>query len=443
MDEKQFQELVDKVGKEAAEKIKKEFEAYKETVKEIANKCVEQKGYITEEQFKKQQDAADKALNEIKQIAKEQGQSINSLMEKITNPGAGKGKSIEKLLKENEGELKKIYDARSGSMEFLLEQKANGEFVMRKFDARSATKAAGPTATIDDVDDGANVASIAQGANAASLLRVGGSSPIVSQYRNSPWIFDLVNVTTSEYVSGMPVVFWYEEVATEGAANIVVEGATKPKVQYKYVLKSANYKKVAHLVQFTEEFSIDFRRLQDDILNKGRIDLLNVVNNDVLADLITKATTYNTSASFGAVPFANDFDVIAAMAAQVDNATLGNSANTAIMSTFKKYKMGVTKDEFGAYLNRPDVLSTIQFVGNPDMAADQVVVGDLRQYNIILRGGIIVRIGYVGNDFAENKFSVVMEQFYWNYISEIRRAALVKGPDFATVKDLINDSVSA
>jgi hypothetical protein len=50
---------------------------------------------------------------------------------------------------------------------------------------------------------------------------------------------------------------------------------------------------------------------------------------------------------------------------------------------------------------------------------------------------MIMRVGYNGTNFAENKFSIVLEQFYFDYISAIRAKALVKGTDFATVKTAI------
>ncbi len=434
MNEEQFKDLVKQVGEQMAIRIKTEMEAYTAKAKEIAELAVKNGGFITEAQFKEQKEAGDRLVAELKDITKSQGESIGSLTEKLSTSGKGPKKSIADLLKENEPKLKQVFSNGTGQMEFLLEQKSDGSVIMRPFDRN---KAAGPIATVDDIGDPSNVASITQSLLASTLLRVGGNSQIISQYRNTPWIFDLINVTTSEYVSGAPYVMYYEEVAKTGVATVVAEGGTKPKVQYAYKLVSKEYKKVAQLLQFTEEFSIDFRRLQDDILNKGRIDLLNVVNADLLTNIIAAATAYNTQADFGTVPFVNDFDVIAAMAAQVDDATFGMNANAAIMSTFKKYRMGVEKDEMGAYLNRPEVLSGISFVGNPDMAADAIVVGDLKQYNLIQRGGIIVRIGYNGTDFAENKFSVVMEQFYFDYISDIRKPAIVKGPTFATVKALL------
>lgn len=99
--------------------------------------------------------------------------------------------------------------------------------------------------------------------------------------------------------------------------------------------------------------------------------------------------------------------------------------------------MGITKNTQGSYLNPPDVLSGLGFVGNPAMADDDVIVGDLKQYQILLRGGLIVRVGYNGTDFAQNMYSVVLEQFYFDYISTIRKPAIVKGQTFAAVKTAI------
>ena len=76
-------------------------------------------------------------------------------------------------------------------------------------------------------------------------------------------------------------------------------------------------------------------------------------------------------------------------------------------------------------------------VGNAGVGADDVIVGDFKQYNILLRGGLIMKVGYNGTNFAENKFSVVLEQYYFDYISTIRAKALVKGTTFATVKAAI------
>jgi hypothetical protein len=372
----------------------------------------------------------------IEQIAKDQGTTLSQLGLKMNGVETG-NKSIGQVLEEAKDELKEVYQRGSGQKTFMVQVNHKGEFVAKPFDLTS--KAADAHATIANIGGNGGSASIAQSIDAASLLRLGGDSTIISQYRNTPWIFDLCNIVNAGFE--MPLAMWFEEQAKQGASTAVLEGGTKPKAQYSYTLKSATYKKEAVLLGFSEEFSLDFARLQSDILGKGRVDLVNRINSAVLARLNTAATAYNTGAAFQgsvAVPDVNDYDAIAAMAAQVENSTFGAVANAAVMSTYKKYRQGIWKDTQGRYLNRPDVLQNLAFVSNPDMATDDVMVGDFKQYNILMRGGLIVRVGYNGTDFAENKFSTVMEQFYFDYISTIRAVAIVKGSDFATVKSAIS-----
>lgn len=426
----------DTVGVQATAAMKKELDAYEAKVKVIADEAAKNNGGVSKETFDTYKEASDTALAAVKAIAEKQGTTLTELTMKIET-GDAVTKSISEVLKGDEEELRKIYSQRNGQKTYMVTMNNKGAMVMKPFDE---TKTAGPNASISGINGG-TAASISQSLDAATLLRVGAGSPIYGQYRNTPWIFDLCNTINGSFNSSMPFAMWFDEQAKAGASANVAEGATKPTMQYIYALKSATYKKEAALVGFTEEFHLDFAQLESDIMGKSRIDVINRVNQAILPNIVTAATAYNTSASFTggtAISNANDFDAIAAMAAQVDNATFGSArANAAVMSTYKKYRMGITKNTQGSYLNPPDVLSGIGFVGNPSMAADDALVGDLKQYQILLRGGLIVRVGYNGTDFAQNMFSTVLEQFYFDYISDIRKVAIVKGPDFATVKTAI------
>lgn len=434
MDEKQYQALVEKVGKEAADKIAAEMKGYEQKMKEMTA------GNLTEEKFKSYQQEIAASIEEVKSIAKAQGTSINALLEGMNSGEGVKAKTIAETLKSDNEELREIYKRGVGTKTYMVSVNSKGQFIMTPFDLTE--KAAGPHASVADVGGNGNVASIAQALNGTTLLRMGTESVIMSQYRNSPWIFDLVNLVNAN--PNFPFALWYDEQARQGSPAQVAEGAAKPLVQYAYELKTSNYKKQAMLVSFTDEFSMDFGRLESDILGKARIDLVNSINSAILPNIISAATAYNTGASFIAggngIEDPNDFDVIAAMAAQAENATFKSSSNAAVVSTFKKYRMGITKDNQAGYVNPPDVIKPISIVGNPDMAADNVLVGDFKNYNVILRGGLIVKVGYNGTDFAENKFSTVLEQFYFDYISDARKPAIVKGTTFANVKSAIGNA---
>jgi len=368
-------------------------------------------------------------LEDLKQKAINQGTTLAELSLKMNGVESG-NKSISEVLKENEAELRKTFLAGSGVKYFMIKQNHKGQFVASPFDPTE--KATSVHATISGI--GSGDPSIAQSINAATILRMGGDASIQSQYRNTPWVFDLCNLQNVGF--DMPFALWYEEQAKQGASATVAEGGSKPLSQYAYTLKSSEYKKEATLLGFTQEFQMDFERLQGDILGKGKVDLVNRINTAILANIITAATSYNTSASFGTRPAANinDWVALAAMAAQVDSATFGANANAAIMSTFKKYNIGTLQTSQFEWIDTPGVLDNLAMIGNPAMDADDVLVGDFKQYNILLRGGLIVKVGYNGTDFAENRFSTVLEQFYFDYISTLRTPAIVKGTTFATVK---------
>lgn len=238
-----------------------------------------------------------------------------------------------------------------------------------------------------------------------------------------------------------PMAIWFEEDGKEGSAAVVPEGEAKPLVQYKYKLRSEMYKKIAHVLSFSQEFSMDFERLQNDILSRGMIDINNLLNGNLLVGVTAAATPYNTAAAFKSgvpVPKVNDFDALIAMKTQVKDSQFGLTPNAALMSAFKEGRMAATKDDNGNYIDRPSYLDDLSFIGNPGMAGDNVIVGDLTNYNVILRGGMLIRIGYNDGDFIRNMFSVVQEQFYYDYIADVRKSAIVKGPTFADVKTAIS-----
>lgn len=425
--------LIDEVGEGAAKKLEAVIESHNQKMASVNAEAVKNKG-VTEQELALIKESHAEAQAKMEEIAKAQGKALADIQNAIQTSGAIKGDSIKELLLKSESKIREVYKQGNGNIQFEILSNKKGEIFMKPYDA---TKAAYSHATIDDVDNGANVASISQSLDASSILRMGGDAEIFTQFRNTPYIFDLTNTTTVNSKTAI----WLNEKPMEGGATAVIEGATKPPSQYFYELKSDPYKKQATLLTFTEEYDMDFYRLEQQAITSAKTDLTNLINAAILTRLFSAATAFNIGATFGplinkATP--NDFDAIAAMAAQADSATFGSAkANAVLMSTLKKYAIGLTTDEMGAWLNSPEVIRNLSYVGNAGVPIDDVIVGDFKQYNVLLRGGIIMKVGYNGTNFAENKFSVVLEQYYFDYISSIRTAALVKGQTFATVKAAI------
>jgi hypothetical protein len=399
---------------------------------ELTNALAGIKSAVTSEELKQLQTE----LKGLEEIATKQGTTLQEISAKLNGNETG-SKSISEQLKADEDRLRQVYKNRSGAVEYLVTMNSKGKWVMTPYDS---SKAAAVHGTVDGLGGGGTTSAVSQNIDATTLLRLGANANIVSNFRNTPWIFNLCNLINV----GMdnPFFMWFDEQAVQGASNNVAEGGTKPKQQYAYKLQSSSYKKEAVLVSFTDEFRFDFVQLESDIMNKVQIDLINRINSAIIPNIKAAATAYNQGAAYKGVDGivnANDWDALAALAAQVENNTFASLANSAVMSTTKKYRLGTIKDAQGRWMNPPDVLANLSIVSNSDanIGADDVLVGDFKNYNIALRGGIIVRMGYNGTDFAENKFSTVTEQYYFDFISEIRKAAIVKGPDFAAVKAAI------
>nr|DAP84371.1 MAG TPA: major capsid protein [Caudoviricetes sp.] len=422
MTQEELNQLAEKVGKDAAGKIAKEMESYQSKVETI----VKNQG-ATEEQMKEFKASAEKTFNELKSIAEKQGLQMEELLNSVNNSGV-KAKTFEQVVKENESEIANVFKAKRGEVAFMVNIAKDGRIYAAPFDeTKLMQKAAGITGTIDGLSGGGSVASIAQSIGAAELLRMGGNSPIVSQYRNSSYLMSLVNVVPSGFE--MPFAMWIDEQVKEGSSANVAEGGAKPLSQYKYEIKTNPYKKESVLLTITDEFSLDLARLQSDMTGKAGIDLMNRIQSAVLANIKTAAPEVTDFSSFiaaGAVTDANEFDVIAALSAKIANDTYGAEPNASLLNTYTQKRMGILKSTDGTYLNPPAVISNIALIGNPEIGADETIVADFSQYNVIMRGGMIVRMGYNNDDFSKGRFSITMDQFYYDYISDIRKKALAK-----------------
>lgn len=427
--------LVVELGSQAAQKLQGVIAEHDAKLKSELETISKEKG-ATSEQIESLKRTQEDFKAKMEGIALEQGKTLSTLRETISTSGMSKFDNIQDILKKDEDKLKTIFNNGNGNLAYEIKLNEKGEIYAKPYNV--ADKAAYTHGTIDDIDNASNVSSIAHSLSLSTILRMGADSPIVSQFRNTPYIFDLCDTIETN----SPIVTWMDELPKEGASDNHVEGATKPLSQYFHVIKSGDYRTEATMLTFTNKFNIDFARLQQEAISAARTDLTNRINASVQTDLFASATAYNQGATFAPLinkVAPNDFDAIAAMAAQAESNTFGGvSSNAVLMSTLKKYAIGLTTDNTLAYLNAPDVIRNLAFVGNAGVGTDDVIVGDFKQYKILLRGGMIMRVGFNGNNFAENKFSVVIEQDYFNYISAIRAAALVKGTTFATVKGAID-----
>lgn len=440
MNQEEFNMLVEQVGKQATEKIASEMKKYKEA-NDAATKAMQENKGLTADEFKTFKDATESAINEVKEIAAKQGTSLLSLQESV----GAKGKKLDILanvMQKDEAEIEQIKKQGFGNKTYMAHIGVDGHIYARPFDETKAVLPFVNQTVGGNIPGGSDTfsASVSQSISGASILRLGADAPIVQRFKNTPFIFDLCNIITAGW--DMPIAAWWEQQAIQGSPAIVAEGDSKPRIQYEYKLKTAEYKVAAAMIGFSDQFKLDFAHLYSDIMSQGRTDLVNKINTEILTNILSAATSYSQG-SYPGICEPNDFDAIIAMAAMADSATfggnpLGTMTNAALMSTSKKWSIGSMKNGIADYIKRPEILDNIPFVGNPAVGADDIIVGDFRRYNIMLRGNFIVKVGYNMDDLARNRFSAVLEQYYFDYIPEIHKSAIVKGATFATVKAAID-----
>jgi hypothetical protein len=380
------------------------------------------KGLVTGQQFKEGLDEVrdgltKKELKGLEDMLKAYGIELNSIKEKVDNGNAPKESPLDifkKELEEKKDELAAIKRNKSGQIAFTI-------------------KTAGPTGTTV-IGGETNASIVNNGFSAATLLRLGDGEVHTIQ-RGTPFILNFVSVGNTD----APALLWFDEVPKEGSFAVTAEGALKPLQQYKFERRTSDYKKAAGYTVITEEFDKDFPRLVSTIKRLMEIDCKNDMNTIILADMVASASAYAYPALDDQIDNADDYAAIGAAIAQVQS--LRYTPNVLVLNPADAWRMRLQKGTDGHYVMPPFTWNgqTYEFgkvVVDPSVAVGNFFLGDGSVYNVDLRGDIIVRIGYANDDFIRNQYSMVVEQFFYNYISTSRKTALIYG-SFATIKAAI------
>jgi hypothetical protein len=408
MNEEEFKALVEKVGLELATKMKAiSDDLQKKLNEEHANVM---KGVATKEELEAMQNTVMDANKKLEAIVKTQGEALG----KINKSGS-----------ENEGTLK----AFEKEFQDAIDKGVFADIVANKSGSKVFTiKAAGITATIGL---GGNAASVVENGSAAALLRL-GDGPVYTIDRGRPFILDFVNLGNTNSAA----LIWFDEIPKEGDFEVVAEGGIKPLLQYLFERSTASYKKAAGRVIITEEFERDFPKLLSTIKSLMSIDVRNEMNDIILADMITNASAYAYNGLDNSVDNADDYAAIGAAVAQLQS--LYKVPNVLVLNPADAWRMKLTKGTDGHYIMPPFSWNgqTYEFgtvIVDPRVAIGNFFIGDGNAYNVDLKGEIQVRIGYNQDDFIKNQYTMIVEQYFYNYISEAKKSGFIYA-NFAVVK---------
>jgi hypothetical protein len=396
-------ELLEKVGVEATEKAKVVVD---KAEKELTQKAADlQKGLMTEksfEDFKKEQlEPINKMLEKLEGATKEQGNKINTLVDR----SAPNSKSIEQFIMDKKDEL--------------IELRKSGKYIEV---TGAELKAAG-------------VQTVATSIPTASAYAPGVGGPDLNIFdiaRNPNFItsrVDLGNTNQSRLA-------WANELDIQGAAAVVAEGALKPQVMHRFEIETSNAKKIAGWVEMTEEFDQDLPQFSTRVRRMLQDDVIRAWDDAIQTDVIAVARPFEITGLNGKVQAANYWDALLAEMGQVGFYNF--QPNTVGINWLTNVLLNTEKASTNEYLLPPFVadINALKVYANK-LAVNYGLVGDLKQYKVDIYKDFVLKMGWINDEFIYNKFAIVGEIRYHSYISAARKKALVYD-SLITIDGLIN-----
>lgn len=284
----------------------------------------------------------------------------------------------------------------------------------------------------------------------------GGFSPLFGNYIDTEVgatpkpeniFMDLVTV---KYQPGTETIWYTDRINEEGTAQFIAEGATKPLADAEWKTTSKQTKEVAirwkmtnrlmfHAPSVVEDFREHANELVDQVIDDQILEGDGTGNN--LDGLIANAGAFIVPV--GLAEFyadANIYDVIAAMATQIRLANYKGQIE-AVLNTVWWAKMAGTKDGEGRYLivpfKSPDgkTIFDVRIHFTNKMDADDILVGVLKNYNLVISEDAIYAEGYENDDFSKNLVSKKIESFMQGYIKQSREGSIL----YANIADVLTD----
>lgn len=407
MDEKQYKELVEKLGEEAAKKIKAEFEALKGqilTPEQLENKLKELK--VDGKSIM----IGEKSLEE---VLRSQGEDITGLKEK---GGEAKAKTFAEELGEKMPEIEKALNSKKGEVVLSI-------------------KAAATMTTANTIDESTNTIP-------NTLIESMSMGAFVGNRYGRQYISDIADRTT---ISNLPEYHtWLEEGSEQGAFAEVSEGGLKPLMSYDLVRNYATTQKVAGKYVITEEFA-KFRAQAYSIIQRLINDKIQRDYNAILtADLNAVAAAYAGTTLDGTITAPNDYDVIGAICAQIE--TLNFAPDVIILNPQDAWRIRLTKAEDGRYQfpvvtqNGETTIFSLRLVTSTYQTAGDVTIGESKLFKIDeeplqvrIGMGVTMNGGTAESDFDYNRSRIIVETFFRDYLPTPYIGSFVR-TQFSTVK---------
>lgn len=248
-----------------------------------------------------------------------------------------------------------------------------------------------------------------------------------------------VGTTSSKYVT-------YIQQTTASETAFVAEAGTKANGQVSYQEVSVEVKKVAGFIKVSKEMLSDLAFVRSEINN----DLMESVAQNIdtqllngtgtganLNGVLASATAWSAGSFAGTITNPTIIDVLRVAKAQVEGNDflpthiVLNPADVAKIELSKTTTGEYTYPNFTEGMAPNMQLSGLVVVPSTNLSAGTFLVGDFTKFNVRMREGMNIQVGYENDDFARNMVSILCEARLCSFVKANDVDAFVKG-DIAT-----------
>jgi len=248
-----------------------------------------------------------------------------------------------------------------------------------------------------------------------------------------------VGTTSSKFVT-------YIAQDTQSTTAFVGEGVAKANGLVQYTEVSVAVKKVAGFIKVSKEMLSDLSFVQAEINNDLMMSIEQNMDTQLLNGtgignnidgVINQATAWAAGIFAGAVTNPTVIDVLRVAKAQIEGADFLPTHIVLHPDDVARIEMSKTTQGEYTYPNfstgmAPNMqLSGLTIISSTNMVSDNFLVGDFTKFNVRVREGVNIQVGYEGDDFARNMVSILAEARLCSFVKQNDVTAFVKG-DFTT-----------
>ncbi len=268
----------------------------------------------------------------------------------------------------------------------------------------------------------------------------------------------LLGLTTTSSTSG-PSFSYTEMTPKEGGYLFVAEGVAKPQIDFKWENRYETPKKVAAYEILTEEAVTDYKRLMSvaRVYLRKQHDLFKADKayfGTGAGGQPTGATVYGRTFVAGGMANAfatgtsNFMDVVNAIITDIyitqaytDQAHFMPNIVLINPLDFFLNLVGAKDGDGKALYPQAGLFNQVKIGGvtiKPwiKIPADKIFVADMKKYNIVNYVPFSIRVGFINDQFITNKFTMVGESRFFQYVKNLEQAAFVYD-DISTVQAAI------